>query len=131
MPGSLKHSRIRNKSSKVGTHTQEEKGLTINEQCTTIATTLGKEIDTEKPPVTPQRDLGHETSVTHLPEPVTSMHQTLYHNHTKLIQTLNENEYEMFMFRKDRFLRPFALPEPISSTRLVITERDPIPVKEK
>ena len=90
-----------------------------------------QEVDTEKPPVTPQRDLGHETSVTHLPEPVTSMHQTLYHNHTKLIQTLNENEYEMFMFRKDRFLRPFSLPEPISSTRIVITGRDPIPVKEK
>ena len=82
MPGSLKHSRIRNKSSKVGTHTQEEKGLTINEQCTTIATTLGKEIDTEKPPVTPQRDLGHETSVTHLPEPVTNIQQTLDHYHT-------------------------------------------------
>ena len=63
-------------------HTQEEKGLTINEQCTTIATTLGKEIDTEKPPVTPQRDLGHETSVTHLPEPVTNIQQTLDHNHT-------------------------------------------------
>ena len=63
-------------------HTQEEKGLTINEQCTTIATTLGKEIVTEKPPVTPQRDLGHETSVTHLPEPVTNIQQTLDHNHT-------------------------------------------------
>ena len=63
------------------THT-EEKGLTINEQCTTIATTLGKEIDTEKPPVTPQRDLGHDTSVTHLHEPVTNIQQTLDHNHT-------------------------------------------------
>ena len=77
----LNHSRTRNKVQKHG-HTQEEKGLTINEQCTTIATTLGKEIVTEKPPVTPQRDLGHETSVTHLPEPVTNIQQTLDHNHT-------------------------------------------------
>ena len=44
----------------------------------------------------------------------------------KLIQTLNENKYEMIIF-----LRTFALPEPISTTRTVITERDPIPVKEK
>ena len=85
----LNHSRTRNKVQKHG-HTQEEKGLTINEQCTNIATAFEQEMDTEKPPVTPQRDLGHETSFTHLHKPVTSMHQTLYHNHTKSIQTLNE-----------------------------------------
>ena len=37
----------------------------------------------------------------------------------------------MFMFQKDKFLRPFAFPAPISTTKTVITERDPIPVKEK
>ena len=97
---------------------------------------LEKEIDAGKAPVTPQRPANSpfrdpNPSFTHLHKPVTSIHQTLHHSHTKLTRDLNENEYEMFMFWRDRFLRPFSFSGPISSTRVVIIGRDPIPVKEK